>query len=519
MKKKIAIVGAAVVGLGIVAALGLIFLVDANQFRPQLEGMMGDALGRKVSIGKIRTALLSGGIALDDLSIADDPAFSRAPFVTAKSVSVGVDLMPLIMSRSLHVQSIRLDEPQVALISSPSGQWNFSSLGGTAAAGPASAPSASTAALSILIQKMAIANGRLVVSAGANDATSGRARTYDQVNLDVSDLSFTSPFPFRLTAATPGGGTVALDGHAGPFNTTDAADTPFDAAIDVAGVDVAASGLVDPASGLAGRVQFKGSLASDGKRLTSKGKVNATGVRLAATGTPARAPIDVEYAFDYHRKAQTGAIKQGDVHIGKAVAHLVGDYNTAGKVVAVRMKLTGSGMPATDLEGTLPALGIAMPTGASIKQGTVTVNLAISGPLDRLVIAGPINMANVRLSGFDLIDSLSALPTLGSMPKSGETAIQTLDATLRVAPDGIQANGLNVVATPIGTLTGGGTIAPQGDLNFKMMANTIPFLVQGTTARPIVKPDVSRAATDFLKNPDAAKSAASKLGGFFGKGR
>ena len=82
---------------------------DANQFRPQLEQTMGEALGRKVTIGSIKAALLSGGVAVEDLSIADDPAFSAAPFVTAKAVTVGVNLLPLIFSRSVRVQAIRLN--------------------------------------------------------------------------------------------------------------------------------------------------------------------------------------------------------------------------------------------------------------------------------------------------------------------------------------------------------------------------------------------------------------------------
>src|SRR6187549_3393992 len=116
MKKTLLIAGAVVIGLPLVLILAIVLFLDANQFKPQLEAAIGDALGRKVSIGHIRTALLKGGIALEDVSIADDPAFSNAPFVTAKSVSVGVDLMPLIVSRTLHVESFRLEEPQVMLI-------------------------------------------------------------------------------------------------------------------------------------------------------------------------------------------------------------------------------------------------------------------------------------------------------------------------------------------------------------------------------------------------------------------
>jgi AsmA protein len=518
--KKLLIAGAVVIGVPLVLVLAIVLFLDANQFKPQLEAAMGDALGRKVSIGHIRTALLSGGIALEDLSIADDPAFSSTPFVTAKSVSVGVDLMPLIVSRSLHVESFRLEEPQVMLIGSPSGQWNFSGLGG---ATPSTAPAASASAISMadaVVQKIAIANGRVTISQtahGGKNSAAGTPRTYESVNVEVSNLSLSSQFPFHLTAKTPGGGAVTHDGEAGPFNATDAAETPFTATVDVADLDIASTGFVDPASGLAGRMQFAGSMSSDGQRLTSKGKVTTTGARLVPAGTPARVPIDLEYESTFSRKTRTGVVKVGDVHVGKAVAHLVGDYNASGETVAVRLKLTGNRMPASELEATLPALGVALPAGTSLKQGSLDINLTISGPLDRLVIAGPINLANVTLTGFDLAGKLSALPSLGGLPKSGDTAIETLAATVRVAPDGIQTSGLNVVAPSIGTLTGAGTSAPRGDLDFKMMANAIPFLVQGTTTNPTFRPDVGRTVASLVRNPESAKAAASKIGGFFSR--
>src|SRR5687768_8429920 len=140
MTRKLLIAGSVIVGLLVVSVLGVALFLDANQFRPQLEQAMGGALGRKVVIGDIKVALFSGGIAVEDLSIADDPAFSSSPFVTAKAVTIGVDLMPLILSRSLRIESFRLEEPQVVLLSAPSGQWNFSGLGGPTTA-PGDAPS------------------------------------------------------------------------------------------------------------------------------------------------------------------------------------------------------------------------------------------------------------------------------------------------------------------------------------------------------------------------------------------
>ena len=51
--KKIVIAIAAVVGLIVVAAIALPFVVDANTFRPALEGTLSDALGRKVTIARL----------------------------------------------------------------------------------------------------------------------------------------------------------------------------------------------------------------------------------------------------------------------------------------------------------------------------------------------------------------------------------------------------------------------------------------------------------------------------------
>jgi AsmA protein len=161
------------------------------------------------------------------------------------------------------------------------------------------------------------------------------------------------------------------------------------------------------------------------------------------------------------------------------------------------------------------------------------------------VIAGPISLANATVAGFDLGSKLSALPSFAGASKTGgtdTTTIQTLAATVRVAPDGIRADNVNLVAPAFGTLTGGGTISPTGNLDFKMLAkltgpaaatqisrvaslgqpsNGLPFRIQGTTASPVFVPDVSRAVSDMasglVKNPEAAKKAVGAFGGLFAR--
>src|SRR5271155_672223 len=132
MKKTLTIVGI-IVAVLIVILIALPFVIDVNKFKPTIETNISDALGRKVQVGNISLALLSGGVSVDNVVISDDPSFSPSPFLQAKGVKVGVALLPLIFSKRLEVSSFTVTDPQVSLLRSPSGVWNFSSLGSGAA--------------------------------------------------------------------------------------------------------------------------------------------------------------------------------------------------------------------------------------------------------------------------------------------------------------------------------------------------------------------------------------------------
>src|ERR1700733_12345264 len=129
MKKLLAVVGIVVVVL-LLSAVILPHLIDVNHFKPTIETQITDALGRKVEVGNISLSILSGGVSVDNIVISDDPSFSPSPFLQAKEVKVGVALLPLIFSQRLEVSSFTVTDPQVSLLRSPSGAWNFSTMGG-----------------------------------------------------------------------------------------------------------------------------------------------------------------------------------------------------------------------------------------------------------------------------------------------------------------------------------------------------------------------------------------------------
>ncbi len=523
--KALKIIGI-VVAVLIVIAIALPFLINVNSFRPKLESELTDALGRQVKVGNLSLSILSGSVSAEDLSIADDPAYSKDPFIRAKSLKVGVEVMPLIFSKTLHVTDITLDQPEIALLRDASGKWNFSSLGNKSAkAAPASGPS-STPDLSV--SKLDVKDGRLSVNR-ANSSI--KPHVYDNVQISVRNFSPTSQFPFTISANLPAGGTAKLEGKAGPINSADVSESPIEAQINVKGLDLTASGFVEPSTGIAGVADFDGTLNSDGKALRTSGTLKAAKLKLAVKGTPAPEPVTVKYATDYDLKKQGGTLTQGDVSLGKALAKLTGSYQSQGEATILNMKLNGDGMSVDDLQSFLPALGVILPSGSKLQGGTLSVNVGITGPVDKLVIVGPIRLAQTKLAGFNLSSKMSAISALSGSQSGSDTSIQNLSTDARVAPEGIRTQNVNLTIPALGTVTGNGTISPAGGLDYKMNASlsggavtgltqlagiggkggSIPFFIQGTTSDPKFMPDVQGMVGSQLKN-----GLGGALGGLMG---
>jgi len=217
---------------------------------------------------------------------------------------------------------------------------------------------------------------------------------------------------------------------------------------------------------------------------------------------------------------------------------LTGDYHAEADATIVQMRLAGAEMPLTEVEAAMPAIGLTLPQGASLRQGTLDADFTITGPVDRMAIAGPIRVSDAIVAGFDLGAKLGTMASFAGLAKRNETIIRTLRATLHVAPEGIKIDDLSLVVPAIGRLTGSGTIAPEGTMNFRMLATPmgsgaagavtvgmvfvtslgkgIPFRIQGTTMNPDFGPDVGRAVGNVLKSPGTAtKAAGGLLSGLF----
>ena len=538
MKRALRIVGI-VVAVLVVILIVLPLLVNVNSFRPKIESEMTSALDRPVTLGDLSLSILSGGVEVQNIAIADDPAFSKTPFVTAKSLKVGVELIPLIFSKQLNVTGITLEQPEITLLKAANGTWNYSSLGGSAAK-KAAEKSNGAAPTNFSVAKLEITSGKLIV--GKVNSSKMR-QVYDKVNITVRDFSLTSQFPFELTAQLPGGGDAKISGKAGPIPAADAAKTPFEAAVKVNNMDIAASGFIDPASGIAGLANFDGTLNSNGSRAKAVGTFTGNKLKFSPKGTPAPRAVVIKHTVDVDLDKQSGAVTQGDVEIGKAVAHLTGTFRTEGETQVLNMKLNAPNMPVDELQVMLPSLGIVLPSGSQLKGGTLSAELGITGPVDKLVITGPVRLADTKLAGFDLGSKLGALAAFaGKSVSNPDTAVQNASLNARIAPEGTKADNINLNVPAIGVITGAGTVSPGGELNFKMLADLhggmvggvtkmaamgtgksgIPFAVAGTTSNPKFIPDVTGMVGGALQGVLSGKTPIkgvdmNALGGLFGK--
>lgn len=555
MKKALIIIGVVILVL-IVVAVAIPFFIDANQFRPTVEAQLTDALGREVKIGNLSLSLLRGQLGASNISIADDPAFSRNPFVQAEALDISVEIMPLIFSRAVHVESLTLERPQVALIRSANGTWNFSSLGqakgaqpgtqkapanpppaGGEAKQPASSPGGSMP--EIQIQKLEIVNGRILLGSAGR-----RPQAYNAVNLRADNVSYTSRFPFSLSAEMPAGGKMSVKGEAGPVDRSDASRTPFAAQANITRLDLASAGVVDPGAGISGVVDFKGNVKSDGNRAQAKGTVTASKLCLVKGCHPASMPVTVDYASDYDLQKQTGTVDNTRILTGKTAVNLAGTYDLHGASPALHMKANAPSIPVQDVQALLPSMGVVLPEGASFQSGTGDAHMSVDGPLSNLVTTGDVALSNARLAGFNLGSKMAALSALSGINKAAsDTVIQTLSSAVRIAPSGITANNLKLIVAGIGTLTGSGTIAPNSEMNFNMLlqggagsalgnvmsrvgigkaaaARGLPFLIKGTTSRPLIVPNLGgmlagKAGAGQQQNP--AQGIQNMLGNIMGK--
>jgi AsmA protein len=532
----------------VIIVVGLIpFLINADTFRPKVEIELTSTLGRKVTLGHLSFSLLSGSLVAEEITVADDPAFSTQAFLEAKRLHIGVELAAFLFHHLVRITTFSVDSPTIHLIHTQNGIWNFSSLGSATTRKPATHPQESILP-ALSVGEINIKSGNVIVS---SIPAAGKPLVCSNLNLSLQKFSFQNQFPFQLSIKLPGDGTFQLNGTAGPVAQKDASNTPFHATFQMKHFDPVAGNLIDPSLGYSMVADFNGQLNSNGTDLTSTGKIDAEGLQLARGGSPAPHPVSIDYTISHSLKTRAGQVTDISIHTGSVAAHVNGGYNVTPQALVLDLRLSAPSLPVDQLEELLPAVGIHLPSGSKLRGGTLTANLAMTGPLSAIEIAGPIEIDNTQLSGFDLGSRIQGINPLGGT--SGGTAIQQLRAELKATPQSKQFSDIYGSVPQIGTASGSGTVSPAGTLDFQLVAkfsssstvgalassginllgglfgnrsaanNGVPLTITGTASNPSIRADLhsllKQQTSGQLGNYSNQQktSPANVLKGLFGK--
>jgi AsmA protein len=503
MQKEWARIAAGIAALFVLVAILVSLVVNADTFRPTVETELSGALGRPITLGHLSFSAFKGSLVARDISIADDPAFSTTPFLEAKSLDIGVEVVTLIVHRRVRITHLTIDAPAINLLHGQNGRWNFSSLGSSGTT--AGRSSQSTGALpNLTLGKLNITHGSATVS---SIPAARKPLVYSQIDVSVQQFSFLKPFSFQMSATLPASGSFKLNGSAGPLSQKNAADTPFQATLELKGFDPVAAGILDPSAGISMSVGIDAQLVSDGTSLITRGKVQADRMQLARTGSPSPHPVDIDYEVTDHLEADSGQISNISIHAGAVVASITGTYQLAPQSPLLDLHLSAPGLPVDQIEQLLPSFGVRLPTGSRLSGGTLTANLTVNGPAAATTVTGPIEIDKTTLLGFDLGSRIQGL----NLFKSGSgTQIETARATVNSSEQTTQFSDIFANLPQLGTATGSGAVSPSGALDFKMIATLNSSNAVGAVANQTANA-VSGVVGTFLHSK-AKPSAKSKRG-------
>jgi AsmA protein len=537
MKKRWLWITGGVIIVVLLALVALPFLIDVNRFKPQLEAEASAGLGRTVKVGDLSLSILSGRVIARDVEIADDPAFSQSPFLTAKSVRIGVELKPLIFNRQLAVRRIVIEQPEIHLLQAADGTFNFSTLGKSAQLGsmtPGDAPPPLTVA------RFNVDHGTLTM-AKLNSAGAAKIFSmYSDVNVAVTDFSRTSPFHFVVTTNLPGGGDANFNGAVGPLRFENLVSTPFDASAKVHDLNISAFGFIDSKSGISGKLDMDGKVGSDGSTATASGTFTGSSMTFGPGGRPSPRAISIQNNVAIDLTTQAIQVTQSDISVGKAKFQMTGTVQNKGDAKVLNLKLIGKNVPIDELQAVMPSVPVRLPLNSHLRGGTLSINFTITGPMASPVITGPVQVADTTLVGYNLGEQIgSAAGFAGKAISNPDTYIKSMTCVTTATLAGSKSTDIFTDIPSVATSTGSGTATPDGKLHYEIlsyptsgvagslikMANVgegkgaIPVTIEGTVAKPIFVTDTKAAAKSIVGQTakGVVSNAKQAISGLFKK--
>lgn len=183
-----------IVLLLLLAILALVFVVDANRFKPRIEAL-AKAQGVVLQInGDLGWSFWpSLGVAANAVKIAalEQP---QQPFAEVQQASLMLKLMPLL-GGNFQVDHVLVNGLQLSLVRDKSGKGNWEAFSGTAPSNPSTTGTSTSAELTLDIQQLSLVDTHV----DYQDTQTGHSWSLDDLNLTLSGVN-TRLEPFGIDA-------------------------------------------------------------------------------------------------------------------------------------------------------------------------------------------------------------------------------------------------------------------------------------------------------------------------------
>ena len=326
----------------------------------------------------------------------------------------------MLTNHNIAITDLTISDADVALIENSAGEWNFSSAVSKGAShGIVQPVSTGAAPLDFLVKFVNINNSRITVTQpGGNQ----KPLVLEKVDLALKEFSPEGGFPFSLTGKLDPSGDIKLDGNVGKI-PADSFFTPVEVNMKITGVDLATVGMM-ASEGVAGVISIDGSTNLAANTVDAKWRVRIEHAKLARQGVPSKQPLEFDFTAKHNLQTRAGVLSEGAVLLGKAPVSISGSYSETADAMKVFLLVSGTAIPVNSAIAILPSLGVQLPSGSSLEGGTLSLNMAVTGPVTDPSLAGPVVLSNTRLKGFDLGAKLSGIERLAGIHATPDTAIQ-----------------------------------------------------------------------------------------------
>jgi AsmA protein len=402
MRRVLIVIGSIVAAVLVCAGI-FVATFNVNRYRGEIQTQLEQHLGRKVSLGDMHLHLFPPSFSAQDLSIAEDPAFSPdKPFVQTQELDVAIKLLPLLKG-SVEIDSLNLKRPTVELIRNEQGAWNFASVGQPA---QPTTPSASTSSYQVSLAKLAITDGQVALT----DLQAKKPRAvYDHIDISLLDFAPNAAFSFDVAAHLPGAGTqqIRLQGQAGPIVAGQPAATPFHGTLDLQQVGIAGlqKFLDSPAmEGTDGVLSGQTKLGNESGKLTASGQMNVQDAKVH--GLALGYPISMDYDVTDDMPADLLTVRSTTVKLGSMPILLSGTVNTKPTPPQLDVHVKVNSVSITDAAKLAAASGVAFSPGATI-VGNISADIQAKGPADKPALSGTFSGSDVQISGKEIAQPVS----------------------------------------------------------------------------------------------------------------